>query len=185
MKYQMREDYKNWLLNLTYSWCLDHGSYIKLMEYLYSQPFYSIYPNDRNRASDGIEMRFRFIENCEGLQYTYHDVYKYLTHDCNVLEMMTALAKRCEEHIMGDPEIGDKSAAWFWEMICSMGLQSMTDENFDILKVEKKVTNMLDHNYKKDGTGGLFTVKNPNLDMRYAEIWYQMNWYLSELYDQY
>ena len=185
MKNQIRNDYKNWLLDLTCDWCgtYEH-SYRKLMEYLYSRQFTSNYANDMNRIQDGIEMRFRFIEAFAG-PYTYHDVYKYLTHDCNMLEMMVALARRCEDHIMGDPDIGDRSGGWFLGMIRNTHLDEMDDGAFDIRKVERMVDNIIDHNYAKNGDGGLFSVQNPNVDMRNAEIWYQMNWYLGELYDQY
>ena len=191
MRDQIRNDYKNWLIGLTSNWCsvILGASYERLMEYLYSRNFTSIYPNDYNRVQDGIEMRFRFIEVCESgfspLKYTYHDVYKHLTHDCNMLEMMAALAQKCEDHIMGDPEIGDRSGEWFCGMLKNTHLDRYSDEYFDDYMVDRIVTNVIDHNYCRNGDGGLFSVKNPAIDMRNAELWYQMNWYLGELYDQY
>lgn len=185
MKNQIRDDYRNWLIGLACSWCAIKGNYTQLMEYLYSQPFVPRYANDNNRMQDGFEMRFHFIELSGNPNYTYHDVYKYLNEDCNMLEMMTALAQRCEDHIMGDPDIGDRSGVWFYNMIANMHLDQMTDENFDILKVSRAVENVIDHHYARNGDGGLFSVRNPDIDMRNAEIWYQMNWYLGELYDQY
>ena len=185
MKNQIRNDYANWLIGLAYDWCSQHGSYKKLMEYLYFHDFIPTYSKDGNRVQDGIEMRFRFIEAFDSDKYTYHDVYKYLTHNCNILEMMIALAQRCEDHIMGDPAAGDQSGVWFWDMIVNMHLYKMTDEHFNVSKVEKRVNDMLDHNYDKNGDGGLFSVRNPDIDMRNAEIWYQMNWHLGEIYDQY
>lgn len=185
MRDQIRNDYANWLIGLAYNWCSPYGSYGQLMKYLYSHDFISLYANDGNRVQDGIEMRFRFIESWPGGDYTYHDVYKYLTHNCNILEVMIALAQRCEDHIMGDPDAGDQSGVWFWGMICNMHLEKMSDENFDISEVEEKINNMLYHHYAKNGDGGLFSVRNPDIDMREAEIWYQMNWHLGEIYDQY
>lgn len=185
MKNQIRNDYANWLISLAYKWCCNYGSFKKLMEYLYFHDFTSLYANDGNRIQDGIEMRFRFIEACDNPDYTYHDVYKYLTHNCNILEVMIALARRCEDHIMGDPDAGDQSGVWFWGMIRNMHLDHMTDENYSEMEVEQRVNDMLSHNYKKNGDGGLFSVRNPNIDMRQAEIWYQMNWHLGEIYDQF
>lgn len=183
---QIRNDYKNWLIGLTNSWCSIEGkSYLMLMDYLYSCPFTSSYANDCNRVQDGEDMRFRFVEAFMERNYTYHDVYKYLTHDCNMLEMMAALAQKCEDHIMGDPEVGDRSGEWFWGMLKNTHLDSMSDECFDICEVEKIVSNIINHKYDRNGDGGLFSVKNPQIDMRRAELWYQMNWYLGELYDQY
>lgn len=41
---------------------------------------------------------------------------------CSVLEMIIALAIRLEEHIMDDPDIGNRTGQWFWDMIVSLGL---------------------------------------------------------------
>lgn len=191
MRNQIRDDYKNWLIGLTNSWCssASGNSYLSLMEYLYSCPFTSVYANDCNRVQDGIDMRFRYIESLDSgpdfLKYSYNDVFIYLTHDCNMLEMMTALAQKCEDHIMGDPEIGDRSGEWFWGMIKNTHLDTLSDECFDILEAGRIVNNIINHNYCRDGDGGLFSVKSPDIDMRTAELWYQMNWYLGEMYDQY
>ena len=186
MRSRIEDDYRNWLIDLTCNWCSNHGHYRNLMTYLYSRDFVCFYPNDENRAQDGLELRFRFVESPAGSKYTYHDVYNYMPDArCNMLEMMTALAQRCEDHIMGDPDIGDRSGVWFFNMIANMHLAGMTDEFFDILTVERAVTNVIEHNYARNGDGGLFSVRNPAIDMRTAEIWYQMNWYLGELYDQY
>lgn len=185
MRNQIQDDYRNWLIGLTCTWCSNYGSYQQLMQYLYSREFIPIYPNDGNRAQDGVDMRFRFVEMQKGLKYTYHDVYNYMPDRCNMLEMMAALAQRCEDHIMGDPDIGDRSGVWFYNMIVNMHLSDMTDDNFDVLTVERAITRVIEHSYARNGDGGLFSVKNPNIDMRTAEIWYQMNWYLGELYDQY
>ncbi len=185
MRNQIEDDYKNWLIGLAYNWCSNYGSYHQLLEYLYSREFVPFYANDGNRAQDGLDMRFRFVETQEDMKYTYHDVYNYMPDRCNMLEMMTALAQRCEDHIMGDPDIGDRSGVWFFNMIRNMHLDGMVDGFFDILTVERAVTAVIEHNYAKNGDGGLFSVNNPSIDMRTAEIWYQMNWYLGELYNNY
>lgn len=96
------------------------------------------------------------------------------------LEMMTALAIRCEEHIMGDPDIGDRTGQWFWSMLSNLGLGSMSDTNFDKYRVDMALERFLERDYQRNGKGGLFTVNNGR-DMRATEIWYQMNYYLSEV----
>lgn len=181
MKSKIRDDYFNWLVDLTCSWCAPHGNYSKLMAYLYYRQFTWTMMSDSNRATDGVDIRFRFVEEYAEDDYTYRDVYLYLTHPCNVLEMMAALAKRCEDHIMGDPSQSDNTAVWFWEMITNMHLDRMTDDRFNEEKVEEIVTNMLERNYDKSGDGGLFRIHDREKDMRYVEIWCQLSWYLNEV----
>ncbi|MBP5594812.1 MAG: hypothetical protein J6Y02_05470 [Pseudobutyrivibrio sp.] len=176
MSSKIRDDYYNWLVDLTCGWCSRYGNYSNLMSYLYARQFTWTIPHDENRASDGFEMRYRFVE--QTTEYTYRDVYLYLTHPTNCLEMMTALASGCEEHIMGDPSIGDNTGFWFYQMIANMHLDQMTDDYFDEDYVEAVVSDMLQRRYKKNGDGGLFIINDPTKDMRTVEIWCQLCWYL-------
>lgn len=141
----------------------------------YTEFRYSI-PNDGNRAEDGVYLRYRFA-----LENGYDDIFKYLDGPCRVLEMLVALANRCEEHIMDDPDIGDRTGQWFWTMIRNLDLDSMTDENFDIDYVEEKVSIFLDRRYASNGEGGLFILDDCRYDLRTVEIWYQMCWYLNTI----
>ena len=100
---------------------------------------------------------------------------------CSVLEMMIALAIRCEEHIMDDPDVGNRTGQWFWNMIMNLGLGSMTDDQFDKRYAEQVIERFLNREYEQDGEGGLFTVKHCKHDLRTVEIWYQMCWYLDEI----
>ena len=75
---------------------------------------------------------------------------------------------------MSNFEIGDRTAIWFWDMIDSLGVLS-GDKT-----VEAVLEKFLNRQYKKNGEGGLFTVKRSTIDMRTEEIWYQVCWYLSE-----
>lgn len=95
--------------------------------------------------------------------------------------MMIALAIRCEEHIMEDPDIGNRTGQWFWSMLVSLGLGSMSDVQFDPVRVDEILDRFMDHDYAPDGKGGLFTIRNHRFDMRSMEIWYQMNCYLNEI----
>lgn len=182
MKSKIRNDYFDWIINLTNNWCVlysGQGDYYELMECLFHQQFLWTMTMDGNRAQDGVETRFKFVEETE--EYDYRDVYLYLTHPCNVLEMMAALARRCEDHIMGDPSQIDNAGRWFWEMICNMHLDNMYDGNFDEDYVNEVVDDMIERNYAKNGDGGLFTIHDATKDMRYVDIWCQLNWYLDEV----
>lgn len=145
-------------------------SYKKLLEHLYRRDFIWTIYLDKNRAADGLGLRARFgIEN-------------ELDRPCSVLEMMVALADRMENHILFDPTTGDRTGFWFWNMISSMGLSSMHDENYNEAEVNHRIDIMINREYSYNGEGGLFTVENPDGDMRQTEIWYQMNWWAREKY---
>ena len=151
-------------------------SYRKLLFRLHDIEFdYSI-PMDGNRAEDGINLRYRF-----GDEQSIHQamIASYLDDKpCSVLEMLIALAIRCEEHIMDDPDVGNRTGQWFGGMIDNLGLGSMYDENFDRDYVDEKIGIFLNRDYERNGKGGLFTVKHCKYDLRTVEIWYQMCWYL-------
>lgn len=168
----IQEEYFEWLYNMM---CNMKGpysnNYRKLLSYLHSVEFVFIIPRDVNRARDGIDLRRRFIEDAD----------ECLDGPCSILEMMIALALRCEETIMDDPRIGDRTAQWFWGMIVNLGINSMDDEHFDEKYVEQTIERFLSRNYEPDGTGGLFTVRNCDRDLRDVEIWYQLCWYLDNI----
>ena len=95
--------------------------------------------------------------------------------------MMIALAIRCEERIMSDSDAGNRTGQWFWNMLASLGLGSMSDRKFDREKAREIIDRFLNRRYEADGRGGLFTVRNSRFDLRSAEIWYQAMWYLDEV----
>lgn len=173
----MRDKYFEWLYDMMCKGRYVHVSYRKLLGYLYDTEFTFSIPRDANRAEDGIDLRRR----CPGFE-SKEDA-RYLSGPCNVLEMMVALAVRMEETIMDNASIGDRTAYWFWGMITNMGLGSMTDDVFDGAYVEGTVQRFLNRDYKPDGKGGLFHIRNCECDLRDVEIWYQLCWYLDEVYE--
>ena len=153
-------------------------SYRRLFSRLYDTEFIYTIPMDGNRAEDGINLRYRF-----GYEQNYSDsMIASLLDDrpCSVLEMMTALAIRCEEHLMDNPDIGDRTKKWFWDMLSSLGLDHMDDARYSRHHVDQVLDRFLERDYARNGKGGLFTVNNGR-DMRATEIWYQMNYYLMNL----
>ena len=82
---------------------------------------------------------------------------------------------------MDDPDIGNRTGQWFWNMIANLGLDSMNDKKFDKGHAEAIVHNFLNREYKRNGEGGLFMVHHDRIDMRPVEIWYQAMWYLDEV----
>ena len=121
-------------------------------------------------ADDGVDLRIRYE--------MITDEHVSRNKPCSILEMMIALAIRCEETIMDNPSYGDRTAQWFWGMIRTLGLYSMTDDRFDTEYVDKVVERFLSREYAPNGEGGLFKIPNCKYDLRRIEIWYQLCWYL-------
>ena len=166
--------YFQWLIKRVYDKRNSrHNSYMRLLEFLHKWIFVWTVGLDANRAADGLELRTR----CE--EETGFDC--HFDIPCSVLEMMVALAVRCEDQLMWDPDRGDRAGLWFWTMIVNLGLGGMTDEFFDEEYAGFAVRRFLNREYDAYGNGGLFIVKNPMEDMREVDIWQQMNWCLGEL----
>lgn len=153
--------------------------YQKLLHRLHEIEFTYIIEMDSNRAADGEDLRYRFgYEN----GYTKDLIDDYLCDGpCSVLEMMVALAFRCEEHIMDNPEMGNRTGQWFWTMVTNLGLSSMDDSEFDDQFVENVIFRFLNRRYRPNGEGGLFILHHCQRDLRRVEIWYQLMWYLVEI----
>ena len=92
-----------------------------------------------------------------------------------------AVAIRCEENIMDDPAVGDRTGQWFRGMVVNMGLGDMYNSNYNKRVVDDAINCMLDRTYAADGKGGLFTVRHCDRDIRTVEIWYQLLWYLDNI----
>lgn len=177
----VNDEYFEWLIRLVCGRRFSKGiSYRCLLSYLYETPFTYIIPRDQNRESDGINLRRRFIIN-NGYEDWYENTMAALGGPCSVLELMIALSIRCEESIMDDPNIGDRTGQWFWGMINNLDLSSMSDDVFDEHYVEDKVQRFLNRDYEPDGRGSLFTIKGCDTDLRTVEIWYQLCWYLNTI----
>lgn len=172
-------EYFEWMYHLV---CNDKQynklSYRKLLHFLDSIEFVPTSIMDENRRIDGIDFRYRF-----GYENGYSDEYidRYLSiGDCSVLEMMIALAFRVENNIMDDDDYGNRTGQWFWNMIVSLGLGSMSDDKFDRYYCEEVIYKFLNKMYEPNGKGGLFTLHNTNSDVRDVDIWCQFMWYLDE-----
>lgn len=173
--------YFKWMYNLV---CKDlfapSISYGELLKHLHNTRFRYVIPRDRNRAEDGEELRYRFALTCAEDQYEVDRIIDILDRPCTVLEMMVALAIRAEE-TMDDPNVGDRTAQWFWYMVTSLGLGSMTDARFNRLETIDILERFMDRHYSANGRGGLFYIRNCDRDLRDAEIWHQLCWYLDSI----
>ena len=178
MTRDLNSEYFEWLCSLIRdSKPVKRVSYKHLMMYLYHTEFIYTIALDSNRYTDGIDLRYRFgyEHNIEGTI-----IASCLDFPCSVLEMMVALAFRCEEHLMVNPVFGLMSGRWFWKMISNLGLDEMYDSNYDEDMVNGIIYRFLNRDYTPNGEGNLVYIPNCQYDLRTMEIWYQMMRYLNE-----
>lgn len=173
----MRDRYFNFLCDFVGNRAHEFN---RLLSELHAMEFYTLIPNDDNRAEDGKELRTRFMDK-EGLQHALSFSFLEPFDPCSVLEMLIGLSLRLEFETMSSrwektPE------EWFWILIDNLGLSWCNDSIFDKEEVVMKIQTFLDRHYKHDGNGGLFPLKNPRKDQRRIEIWYQMSAYILENY---
>jgi hypothetical protein len=184
MKAGIEKRYFEWLYELVCGkWEPRNLSFRRLLTFLYDTQFVPDNEMDRNRAVDGENLRGRFAEECNDIPGIIPENNVSVTFQgkpCNMLEMMVALALRCEETIMEDADIGNRTGQWFWSMIVSLGLASMDDNRFHQSRAEFVIERFRRRDYQPNGAGGLFTLQNPKEDMRTLDIWYQMMAYLNE-----
>ncbi len=174
------DNYFSWLYQTVCGGRNMIDTYYDLFRALYNTEFKSFIEMDKNRAEDGCDLRYRFINNT--LEYnnsfTIDEIEEALNKPCSVLEMMVALAIRIEENIMSDPSYGNRTQQWFWNMIANLGLHDMQDGSFDYEIFRKIMIVFIERRYTYDGKGSLFYVRNCSEDMRNIDIWSQLQIYL-------
>lgn len=172
---QIKNDYFEWL----YDYVCKHRvyadiSYKSLFSFLHNVEFIFSIENDLNRAMDGVDLRYRY-----SLEIDDYSIMKILEDTpCSVLEMMVALAIRCEETIMDNTYYGDRTSQWFWAMMHNLGIDYMRDGRFNEEIAEDVIFKFLHREYEPDGQGGLFYIRDCRDDLRNEEIWTQLCWYL-------
>ena len=180
---QIKQDYFYWLYEYV---CKgrshDKISYTLLLESLHQIEFTYVIQNDVNRAKDGVDLRYRFAmtngyDDPES-KYDIYTVLDILDGPCSVLEMMVALAVRCEETIMDNSDYGNRTGQWFWGMMSNLGIGLMHNDIFDNDIVMDCMDIFLNREYESNGKGGLFYIRDCVDDLRYIDIWTQLCWYL-------
>lgn len=176
MSNDLQREYFEWMYNtVSAERFAKENSYRKLLSYLNTVTYTWILDDDVNRAEDGEEgLRWQFA-------YSNHITVNHeLDGPCSVLEMILAMAYRCEE-IMDDPKKGDRTVQWFWKMINNLGLGGMTDRMFNQTYVRRVIERFLKREYEPDGHGSLFIIRDCEYDLRDVETWTCMLWYLDTI----
>lgn len=163
----MRERYFHWLLKFIGNGFCRKNSYFELLEYLFNTEFCWSIPMDENRAADGIELRRRFVMDCDE---DPEASYLYLSGPASVLEVLIALSIRMEYIARGSIDLS-KSSQWFWGMIKSLSIFDCYDGCFDA----DKVTYFLDGWFDARSEISIF----PDGE---GELWHQAMKFLSDLF---
>lgn len=145
-----------------------------LFDALDREKFFPACARDENRAEDGANLRQRY------LQETGEDAGRGQRR-CSMLEMLAALALRCEESLMIDLDVGRRVGRWFFPMLENMAEpleHGIFGSPYTVMMACRRLCN---RDYAADGKGGLFYIPGFQGDMRKMEIWYQMQAYLNYL----
>lgn len=146
-------------------------TYWTLFRILYKKEFVYLVPNDDNRAEDGKDLRYEFIDS-EKLEDVDID---WINFGCSVLEMLVGLSRRLSFELDREPR------GCFWHLMDNLGLEIYNDSvGIHVPDIEEILNGLIWRTYDPDGSGGLFPLKYPKKDQRDVEIWYQMSAYILE-----
>jgi hypothetical protein len=166
------DQYLYWLYSLVADVRTRKGprTYWNLFRKLFKTEFTWFVPHDDNRAEDGRELRAEWAS----LQDVHVDP-NWAELGCSFLEMLIGLARRLE--FMTDQDV----VFWFWHLIGNLGLLGHNDRcRFMDEDVEARTSAVIWRTYDRHGEGGLFPLRNTQIDQRKVELWYQLNSYVIE-----
>lgn len=178
----LERDYYNWLCAKAVPDIQLRSVYSNLLYILYTTNYTPSLEKDVNRECDGHDFIYQY-----GYEHNLQNSFMrdYIQREgCSILEMMVALAFRMEVEILADQDKGNRVHVWFWNMIRSLDLDGQYDKAFDWKYVTYRLQCFENRDYYANGKYGLFTISNPNIDMRNCEIWWQMMYYIGELNDK-
>lgn len=164
----MFDEYFEWLCDQVEYF--DGPKHADLLEKLHSIAYIPVMKRDEDRRIDGLNLRDKFFEE-------YDISAQLIDVPCSFLEFLIALAQRMNYIYARLDE--DRTADCFWSMMENIGIA--IDGVYDDDYVEEAVARVMYRTYEEDGTGGLFPIKEPRINQRNVEVWYQMNQYLAEI----
>lgn len=176
---EINQAYLDWLKSFVLQEEYNSSKYDMFFEVLYDIEFTFCLPMDSNREKDGLDLRIKFINNCN---YKQENLKFIDNRPCSVLEMLIALSIRCENTFAYNPEYEDRTFIWFWEMISNMGLTGhITNDDFDSTFIENKINRCLERRFESNGRGGLFILPERKEDIRDIDFWKQAGWYFDRV----
>ena len=156
-------------------------SYWRLARELFDLLYFCDNDYDESRAMDGLALRRYYIDS--GGTDPYEG-------ECTVLEVLIALARRIE-NTLDELDGESRIAMYFWEMIENLELGNLSDFAFEedsrrangyMRRIDRKITNWMEHHISYNGAGGPFPLRNPKCNQAYVDLWYQACAYIDEHY---
>ena len=150
--------------------------YKQLLTILWRTEFFAEYKEDEARGEDAKSLRDMFSSR-DDIELTNEEYIKLKNTPVRLIEVMIALAQRINDIASTDDDV----SKYFWEMVASMEMQKMDDNNYIASNAQKKIDILLGHKYHQNGRGGLFFVKGvgPEYNATLSDLWTQMNVYLN------
>ena len=163
------------VLNEYFKWLYDQVKkkgkrYKKLIMALHNIKFRYSVDYDENRALDGTNLRWYFVDDGGDDDILQWD------EPCTVLEMIVALSLQ----IVSIMDV-ENVKHWFWVMLDNLNIAWMTDDEYDKTYLYGRIAMFMDREYGPDGDGNIFYIPECSDDLRDVEIWCQMCWYLDSL----
>lgn len=164
-------DYFDWLLERVCIERLRPVNKIKHYSFLFQQlmntPFQVILDRDRNRISDGMDLRSEY-----GI--AFYD------RKCSVLEVLVALSIRIETEYLGEPG-NEHPEEIFWEFLDNLDLTWYINRRYDEQKVGDILNRWMDRRFYSNGVGSICPRKDRRgfvRDERDVELWDQVIGYI-------
>lgn len=167
------EAYLPWLASQVYNKVRADNSktYHGLFELLHDKEFVWIVPNDDNRLEDALDVRNEYFGSGRG---------PHLDVGISVLEVVVGLSRRMVFIA------GGAAPYWAWDLLDNLGLLRYNDPVGPIKseRIDAILEDLIWRNYEPDGRGGFFPLNDPKEDQTKVELWYQMQAYIDEMYEQ-
>lgn len=176
MNSYLKSNYFEWLLDIIGGSC----GYRKMLSTLFDIDYYWVVKFDDDRVKDGYLLRKTYLGfiGSDGV----------IEGNISVLEVMIALAISCEDTIMHDRDIGDRTPNWFWMMCSNLKITGTRfgDQHYNRFTEEEVrviIDNMLARRYGDDGKGSMFPCVKSVPNFSNLNLWLQLNQYLLEKYE--
>lgn len=176
----IKDRYFLFLLDKINSGIEEPERYLELLRRLHKKEFYYILPMDRNRAEDGRGLREEFLRT-----FNIEDPNEDLAGPPSVLEVLIALAQRCENDIVHVDSEGIRTHEWFWKWVANLGLLKFTDDTIvewlPTGELDVCLEKWMDRKFEKHGKGSPWPLYDGGkYDVRKEEMWRQMIYWLYE-----